>query len=71
MGGAVVSRSKGGQARNEHMLAGKSGVSFFHVGDGRGALAPLRALRDGTDIPLRQLYPTHCNRNRRFKARWS
>jgi beta-aspartyl-dipeptidase (metallo-type) len=26
-------------------------------------LAPLRALRDGTDIPLRQLYPTHCNRN--------
>ena len=35
----------------------------LHVGDGRGALAPLRALRDGTDIPLRQLYPTHCNRN--------
>ncbi len=28
-----------------------------------GGLAPLRALRDGTDIPQRQLYPTHCNRN--------
>ncbi len=26
-------------------------------------MAPLRALRDETDIPLRQLYPTHCNRN--------
>ena len=51
------------EARVAGLLAGKSGVSFFHVGDGRGALAPLRALRDGTDIPLRQLYPTHCNRN--------
>lgn len=51
------------EARVAGLLAGKSGVSFFHIGDGRGALAPLRALRDGTDIPLRQLYPTHCNRN--------
>ncbi|WP_454009801.1 beta-aspartyl-peptidase [Aeromonas sp. Marseille-Q7275] len=51
------------EARVAGLLAGKSGVSFFHVGDGGGALAPLRALRDGTDIPLRQLYPTHCNRN--------
>lgn len=51
------------EARVAGLLAGKSGVSFFHVGDGPGALAPLRALRDGTDIPLRQLYPTHCNRN--------
>lgn len=51
------------EARVAGLLAGKSGISFFHVGDGRGALAPLRALRDGTDIPLRQLYPTHCNRN--------
>ncbi|WP_429025176.1 beta-aspartyl-peptidase [Aeromonas media] len=51
------------EARVAGLLAGKSGVSFFHVGDGRGALAPLRALRDSTDIPLRQLYPTHCNRN--------
>ncbi|WP_404838595.1 beta-aspartyl-peptidase [Aeromonas media] len=51
------------EARVAGLLAGKSGVSFFHVGDGRGALAPLRALRDGTDIPLHQLYPTHCNRN--------
>ena len=51
------------EARVAGLLSGKSGVSFFHLGDGRGALAPLRALRDGTDIPLRQLYPTHCNRN--------
>ncbi len=51
------------EARVAGLLAGKSGVSFFHLGDGRGALAPLRALRDETDIPLRQLYPTHCNRN--------
>ncbi|MGR6759806.1 beta-aspartyl-peptidase [Aeromonas veronii] len=51
------------EARVAGLLAGKSGVSFFHVGDGKGALAPLRALRDETDIPQRQLYPTHCNRN--------
>ncbi|MFM5468589.1 beta-aspartyl-peptidase [Aeromonas veronii] len=51
------------EARGAGLLAGKSGISFFHVGDGKGALAPLRALRDETDIPLRQLYPTHCNRN--------
>ncbi len=51
------------EARVAGLLSGKSGVSFFHLGDGRGALAPLRALRDETDIPLRQLYPTHCNRN--------
>ncbi|MBO0398777.1 beta-aspartyl-peptidase [Aeromonas veronii] len=51
------------EARVAGLLAVKSGVSFFHVGDGKGALAPLRALRDKTDIPLRQLYPTHCNRN--------
>ncbi|WOE86669.1 beta-aspartyl-peptidase [Aeromonas veronii] len=51
------------EARVAGLLASKSGVSFFHVGDGKGALAPLRALRDETDIPLRQLYPTHCNRN--------
>lgn len=51
------------EARVAGLLSGKSGVSFFHLGDGRGALAPLRALRDATDIPLRQLYPTHCNRN--------
>ncbi|HDN9024415.1 beta-aspartyl-peptidase [Aeromonas veronii] len=51
------------EARVAGLLAGKSGVSFFHIGDGKGALAPLRALRDETDIPQRQLYPTHCNRN--------
>ncbi len=51
------------ETRVAGLLAGKSGVSFFHIGDGKGALAPLRALRDETDIPLRQLYPTHCNRN--------
>ncbi|MCH7374110.1 amidohydrolase family protein [Aeromonas sp. MR19] len=51
------------EARVAGLLSGKSGVSFFHLGDGRGALAPLRTLRDETDIPLRQLYPTHCNRN--------
>lgn len=51
------------EARVAGLLSGKSGVSFFHLGDGKEALAPLWALCEQTDIPLRQLYPTHCNRN--------
>ncbi|QSO24496.1 amidohydrolase family protein [Aeromonas caviae] len=45
------------------------GVGEVAISDHRSSapthdeLAPLRALRDGTDIPHRQLYPTHCNRN--------
>lgn len=51
------------QARVGGMLAGKGGVSFFHVGDGAGRLEPLRTLLNISDIPITQLYPTHCNRN--------
>jgi beta-aspartyl-dipeptidase (metallo-type) len=51
------------QARVGGMLAGKRGISFFHVGDAPGKLAPLRGLLEATDIPIDQFYPTHCNRN--------
>lgn len=52
------------QARVGGLLAGKQGVALFHLGDGREGLTPLRRLVEQTDLPRRQLYPTHCNRSR-------
>jgi beta-aspartyl-dipeptidase (metallo-type) len=45
------------------MLAGKAGVTHFHVGDGAGRLAPIRALLDDYAIDPDLLYPTHVERN--------
>lgn len=50
-------------ARRGGLLAGKRGVVNFHLGDGPSGLAPLRRLVDETEIPIRQLLPTHVNRN--------
>lgn len=50
-------------ARRGGLLAGKRGVVNFHLGDGPSGLAPLRRLADETEIPIRQLLPTHVNRN--------
>jgi len=44
------------------LLSGKAGVTHFHVGDGRGRLAPIRALLDEHDIAPRCLYPSHVER---------
>lgn len=49
-------------AHNGGMLAGKSGVTHFHVGDKKGRLRPLRTLIDEFDIPAAWLYPTHVGR---------
>jgi beta-aspartyl-dipeptidase (metallo-type) len=45
------------------LLAGKAGVTHFHIGPGRGRLAPLRALLTDHDVPINRLYPTHVNRD--------
>lgn len=50
-------------ARRGGLLAGKTGVVNFHLGDGPSGLAPLRRLVEETEIPVRQLLPTHVNRN--------
>jgi beta-aspartyl-dipeptidase (metallo-type) len=44
------------------MLAGKCGVTHFHVGDGPMRLKLLRELLDEHDIDPRWLYPTHVQR---------
>ncbi|MEE1674887.1 beta-aspartyl-peptidase [Agarivorans aestuarii] len=51
------------EARVAGLLAGKKGVSFFHVGDGKAKLAILRQIIEQSDLSISQLYPTHCNRN--------
>ncbi|UPW19879.1 beta-aspartyl-peptidase [Agarivorans sp. TSD2052] len=52
------------EARVAGLLAGKKGISFFHVGDGNGKLNILREIVSCSDLSITQLYPTHCNRNR-------
>ncbi|MBV9081418.1 MAG: beta-aspartyl-peptidase [Acidobacteriaceae bacterium] len=45
------------------LLTEKAGVTHFHVGSGRGRLAPLRSLLDDYDIETASLYPTHVKRS--------
>lgn len=51
------------QCRIGGMLSGKAGVLHLHMGDGKGGLRPLVELVAESDIPIRQFYPTHVNRN--------
>jgi beta-aspartyl-dipeptidase (metallo-type) len=56
-------------ARVGGILSGKSGVVSVHVGAGERILQPLYQAVAGTELRLKQFYPTHMNRNRRvFEA---
>ncbi len=56
-------------ARVGGILSGKSGVVSVHVGAGERILQPLYQAVSGTELRLKQFYPTHMNRNRRvFEA---
>ncbi|MCM3124101.1 MULTISPECIES: beta-aspartyl-peptidase [unclassified Mesobacillus] len=50
-------------ARIGGMLAGKSGIVNIHVGDSLDHLKLIEEVVENTDIPIRQFYPTHINRN--------
>ncbi|WP_144477999.1 beta-aspartyl-peptidase [Cytobacillus oceanisediminis] len=50
-------------ARIGGMLAGKSGIVNVHVGDSLDHLKLIEEVVKSTDIPIRQFYPTHINRN--------
>jgi beta-aspartyl-dipeptidase (metallo-type) len=45
------------------MLAGKAGVTHFHMGDEAGRLEPIRRLLDEYAIQPGWVYPTHVERN--------
>lgn len=50
-------------ARIGGMLAGKAGIVNVHVGDSYDHLKLIEEVVETTDIPIRQFYPTHINRN--------
>ncbi|MBT2643547.1 beta-aspartyl-peptidase [Bacillus sp. ISL-41] len=50
-------------ARIGGMLAGKAGIVNVHVGDSYDHLKLIEEVVEHTDIPIRQFYPTHINRN--------
>ncbi|MEH7377423.1 beta-aspartyl-peptidase [Neobacillus drentensis] len=50
-------------ARNGGILSGKAGILEVHVGDGDEKLSLLHEIAEKTNIPIRQLHPTHINRN--------
>ncbi|MCF6138988.1 beta-aspartyl-peptidase [Pseudalkalibacillus berkeleyi] len=50
-------------ARLGGLLSGKSGIVNVHVGDSPDCLNLLEEVVETTDIPIKQFYPTHINRN--------
>ncbi|MCR8849566.1 beta-aspartyl-peptidase [Rossellomorea sp. SC111] len=50
-------------ARIGGMLSGKAGIVNVHVGDSYDHLNLLEEIVESTDIPIKQFYPTHINRN--------
>jgi beta-aspartyl-dipeptidase (metallo-type) len=50
-------------ARIGGMLSGKAGIANVHVGDSYDHLKVIEEVVEKTDIPIRQFYPTHINRN--------
>ena len=53
-------------ARIGGMLSGKSGIVNIHVGDSYDHLQLIEQVVETTDIPIKQFYPTHVNRNPAF-----
>jgi len=51
------------QSRVAGMLSGKSGTVSIHIGPSKEGLELLFEVADKTDIPIKQFYPTHMNRN--------
>lgn len=50
-------------ARIGGMLSGKAGIVNIHVGDSKDHLDLILKVLETTDLPIRQFYPTHINRN--------
>lgn len=51
------------QARVGGLLAGKAGIVHVHLGDGIRKLEYLFEMIENTEIPARQVFPTHINRS--------
>ena len=51
-----------GDAHVAGIMTGKAGIVHFHLGDGDRGLDLIEQLLDKTELPPRNLNPTHCNR---------
>lgn len=51
------------QARVAGLLSGKAGIVHVHMGDGERRLEFLYKMIEETEIPIRQIVPTHINRS--------
>ena len=47
-------------------LSGKPGLLHMHVGPGKAGLKPLFEIRESSEVPITQLFPTHLNRNQKL-----
>lgn len=56
-------RSLIAEARVGGMLSGKAGIVDMHVGDGKDGLKYLSIIAAKSELPKRQVLPTHINRN--------
>ena len=45
------------------MLAGKAGIVNIHMGDAKNPFQPIIDAVNNSQLPFKQFYPTHCNRN--------
>ncbi len=45
------------------MLGGKAGIVNIHMGDARDPFRPILEAVANSELPIKQFYPTHCNRN--------
>lgn len=52
------------EVRIAGMLSGKAGILNIHLGDAPNPFGPLLQATSRSQLPLKQFYPTHCNRNR-------
>lgn len=50
-------------ARVGGMLGGKSGIVNIHMGDAKNPFQPIYDAVNQSELPIKQFFPTHCNRN--------
>ncbi|HKK60710.1 MAG TPA: beta-aspartyl-peptidase [Salinivirga sp.] len=50
-------------ARVGGMLGGKAGIVNIHMGDAKNPFRPIYDAIEQSELPIKQFYPTHCNRN--------
>ncbi len=50
-------------ARVGGMLGGKAGIVNIHMGDAKNPFQPIYDAVENSELPIKQFYPTHCNRN--------